>query len=244
MFAMKRIVIFLFTLNILIFSLAGENFNKKISDQEIHELEDGAVLIRNIEYYNNICLNKEGKDLSEFLLTSMKKLHPKYLVEVIKYLPYEGNEDLPEKLENILNNVEEYVGIPYWSVESKKWYDLFTYAKIIDQYEEEDKRVVKADLTMDPFDVVCERFEVRRTDDEIFYLAVNENKLSYHNKLDCIWPEKMQIGIYVFRDENNHWVMYGIGGVKAPKFPVFHKRISVSFENRIRTLCCYFLDRI
>ena len=179
-------------------------------------------------------------------MASMKELKPKYLVEVIKYIPYDGNENLPESLEAILNNVEEYVGIPYWSVESKKWFDLFTYAKIVDEYydEVEDMRVVKADLTMDPFDVVCERFEVRRAEDEIFYLAVNENKLSYHKKLDCIWPEKMKIGIYVFRDENNNWVMYGIGGVKAPKFPIFHKRISVSFENRIRTLCLYFLDKI
>lgn len=239
---MRRLKL-LFCFLMICSSVFCENFNSKISEEEIEQLEDGNVLIRNIEFYSNICLEKEGKILSSYLFDAMKKLKPKYLVEVIKYIPYEGMENLPESFETILNNVQDYVGIPYWSVEAKKWYDLFTYAQIKEKYEEEDKYVVKADLEMDPFDVVCERFEVRRTDDEIFYLAVNENKLSYHKKLDCIWPERMKIGIYVFKDQDK-WVMYGIGGVRAPRFPIFHKRISVSFENRIKTLCLYFLDKL
>lgn len=231
----------------LLFSgfLFAANFNSKMSDSELETLKNGGLLVRNIDFYSNISLDAADKAYTDFLRSKMKKLAPRYLVEVIKYIPYEGMEDLPERFENILNNVQDYVGIPYWSVEAERWFDLFTYAKITDKYNDDEKYVVKADLRMDPFDIVSERFEVRKTENSFLYLAINENKLSYHNVLDCVWPERMQIGIYVFRDdETGCWVMYGIGGVRAPRFPFFHKRISISFINRIKTLCEYFLNKL
>lgn len=242
--ALKKIF-FLLIFSFSFFVSASEIFNSKMSDYEISELKNGEVLIRNIEFYKNMSLDASDNFFTEILRSKIKKLSPKYLVEVIKFIPYEGMENLPERLEYILNNVSDYVGIPYWSVESEKWYELFTYAEIKEKYEDGDKYVLKADLEMDPFDIICERIEVSRTEDSILYLALNENKLSYHKTLDCIWPQRMLIALYVFRDyDSGNWVMYGIGGVRAPRFPIFHKRISVSFENRIKTLCLYFIDKL
>jgi len=73
-------------------------------------------------------------------------------------------------------------------------------------------------------------------------IATNTNKLRYLDKFDCIWPEKMKICILLFRDGDN-WVLYGIGGVNAPRIPFFTERIQTSLINRINTFCSYIFKK-
>ena len=221
------------------------NFNSKMSKQELELLEKGEVLIRDIDNIRNISLNMENKHFSKELITSMKKIRPRYLAEVITYIPYDGMEDLPERFDRSLYNASDFTGIPYWSEESQQWFDLFSYAELKDKYSKGNKEFVIVDVVMDPLDVVTGRFEVQKTKSEFLYQAFNETKVTYRKIIECVKPEKMEVAIYVFYDkDSNNWIMYGIGGVRAPRFPIFHKRIMVSFMNRTKSLCMYFLSKL
>ena len=239
---MKKILQLFFISTILIASIFADPFNSKLTDSERAEITNGEIIIKNINYEKNICLKKGVNPLGDKLLTEINNLNPKYLAEVIQYKPYKGNEDLPQRLEAILNNVPDYAGIPYYSVRHDAWWNLYDSAEIKEVIENGDTKTIRADLLMEPFDVVKEDIEITKSSDAILYSAVNTNKLRYLDKFDCIWPKKMKICILLFRDGDN-WVLYGIGGVNAPRVPFFTERIQTSFINRINTFCSFIFKK-
>ena len=235
----------LFTLVFLIFSVftgIAEPFNSKLSADDRATLASGKILIKNINYEKNMCLKKGAVPLGDKLITEIRDLSPKYLAEVIQIKPYKGNEDLPQRLEALLNNVSDYAGIPYYSVRAEKWYNLYDSAEIVETIERADGKSLKAEFMMEPFDLVKEDIELTRGTDSILYTSVNTNKLRYLDKFDCIWPRKMKICILLLRDGDN-WVLYGIGGVNAPRVPFFTERIQTSFINRINTFCTFIFQK-
>lgn len=239
---MKRILwsaLFLFT---LVFSVFADPFNSRLTEDERAKIATGEILIKNINYEKFVCLKKGEVTLGDKLLTEIHDLNPKYLAEVIQIKPYKGNEDLPQRLETLLNNVPEYAGIPYYSVRHDAWWNLYDSAEIKEVIERADGKTIKADLLMEPFDIVQEDIELTRGSDSILYSAVNTNKLRYLDKFDCVWPRKMKICILLFRDGDN-WVLYGIGGVNAPRVPFFTERIQTSFINRINTFCSFIFKK-
>lgn len=238
---MKKIINFalFFVFNFSLFSLP---FNSKLSKEEINKLKQGEILIRNIDYEKNMCLESKNPLATE-LRASIKSLSPKYLAEVIQIKPYSGNEDLPEKLEDLLLNISDYAGIPYWSVRHQKFFDLYTSAEIKQVENDGNKTKIFADLIMDPFGTVNESIIIKKNTDEIFYFSENLNTLNYFGKFDCVSPKKMNMDILLFRDGEN-WILYGIGGVKAPRIPFLIERIETSFIGRIKTFCEYIFQKL
>lgn len=223
-------------------SVFADPFNSKLTSEERQTLSTGELIIKNINYEKYVCLKKSESKLGDQLLQEIHELNPKYLAEVIQIKPYKGNEDLPQRLETLLNNVPDYAGIPYYSVRAEEWYNLYDSAVITETIERSDGKFIKADLMMEPFDLVQEEIELFRDTDSILYTTVNTNKLRYLDKFDCVWPRKMKICILLLRDGDN-WVLYGIGGVNAPRIPFFTERIQTSFINRINTFCSYIFKK-
>lgn len=237
----NKILILVFTL--FFSSLFASPFNEKLTEDELNTLSTGQVLIKNINNKKNICLKKNLFSSADELLAIMDDLNPKYLAEIIQIKPYEGNEDLPKKLETILNNIPEYAGIPYYSERAEHWYNLYDSAEITETFIENNIQTIKATLKMQPFDTVYETITLTSDENTVFYTAQNENKLRYLDKFDCIWPQKMKICILLFKDGDN-WILYGIGGVNAPRIPFFTERIQTSFINRINTFCSFIFDKL
>ena len=239
---MRKIFCLILIIFLACFTISADPFNSKLTSDERKTIENGEILIKNINYEKYMCLNKGESDLGNKLFAEIHELNPKYLAEVIQIKPYKGNEDLPQRLEELLNNVPDYAGIPYYSVRAEEWYNLYDSAVITETVERSDGKFMKADLMMEPFDLVQEEIELTRGKDCILYTAVNTNKLRYLDKFDCVWPRKMKICILLLRDGNN-WVLYGIGGVNAPRIPFFTERIQTSFINRINTFCSYIFKK-
>ena len=223
------------------FSFA-EPFNSKLTEEDLNVINSGEVLIKNINFKRNMSLNEGVNQLGDELHQKIKKLNPKYLAEIIQIKPYEGNEDLPQRLEQTLKAIPDYAGIPYYSERAEQWYDLYSSAVITSEETVDNVTDIKADFEMSPFGTVHEIIQIKKLDDSILYSAINTNKLRYHDQFDCVWPEKMLICIYLFRDGDN-WVLYGIGGVNAPRIPFFTQRIETSFINRIKTFCDYIFKQ-
>ena len=239
---MKKLCRALLLLTFTFAAISADPFNNKLTAADREAISGGDILIKNINYEKNMCLKKGEAPLGDKLIAEIRDLNPKYLAEVIQYKPYKGNEDLPQRLETLLNNVSDYAGIPYYSVRAEEWYNLYDSAEIVETKERSDGKFMKADLIMEPFDLVHEDIELYRTNDSILYTAVNTNKLRYLDKFDCVWPRKMKICILLIRDGDN-WILYGIGGVNAPRVPFFTERIQTSFINRINTFCSFIFKK-
>ena len=116
---MKRKFLLLL-LNLIFVSVFASPFNEKLSDEEYKSLQNGELLIRNINHKKNISLKKGLFSISDEMIKIFNDLNPKYLAEVIQFKNIEENPDLPQKLEEILNNISEYTGIPYYSERAEK----------------------------------------------------------------------------------------------------------------------------
>ena len=134
---MKRMIrnlislVFFFFISQNLFS--AELFNKNLTETERESLKTGEVLIKNIAFQKRMCLNSGLYQEADDLIAEIKALNPKYLAEIIQIKPYKGNENLPEILEELLYNVSDYEGIPYYSVRAEAWYNLYDSAKIISE---------------------------------------------------------------------------------------------------------------
>lgn len=240
---LKNVIFFLYFIFSLSFSLFSLPFNSKLTESEIEQLNNGQIVIKNINDSKHISLNKEINPLCDQLINSICTLNPKYLAEVIKIIPYKGNEKINEKLEVLLRNVPDYAGIPYWSERCQEYFPLYSSSEILENKTEGNKEIIMADLLMEPFGHVQQNIIMYKEIDTILYFSENLNTLKYYDDFKCVSPNKMNMDVLLFRDGDN-WILYGIGGVNAPKIPFFSERIETSFINRIKTFCNFVFTKL
>ena len=238
---MKKMIYLLLTISLLLPGLFAEPFNEELTAEERAVLDKGQVLIKNIKYDKYISLNRGISELGDNIISEIEDLNPKYLAEVIQYKPYKGNEDLPQRLEAVLNNVSDYAGIPYYSERNEQYYPLYDSAEIKSTRQIKNGKEMDVDLMMMPFGLVQEKISLLKDNDSVSYVAVSQNKLVYSG-ITCVGPEKMKMCIFLFRD-GDKWVLYGIGGVNAPRIPFLTGRIQTSFINRIKTFCNFIFEK-
>jgi len=216
-------------------------FNSKITSEEMEKLKKGEVIIRNTGNIKNICLDTSNPKVNESVKV-IKDLDPAYLAEVIQIRPVTGNEHLIDSLYPILIDIPSYIGIPYWSERHQCYFDLYSDGKIVSQKTEGSSSSIHAILTMSPFGDIDTDIHIEKTDDFLFYQNTNLNDL-YFDNIRCVKKQNMKSAIVVFRDGDN-WVLYGLGGVEAPKIFFLKSRIEVSFMNRIKTFCNFVFKKL
>lgn len=235
--------IFMSTLLLLfmVSNFSAQIFNDKITVSELEAINKGELVVRNIEKSKNIGIQPFSPYVDKAIKTIVD-LKPAYLAEVIQIIPYKGNEDLLERLEKLLINVQDYAGIPYYSVQHKAYFDLYSSAKLKEIKQDEHTTTLNADLEMDPFGVIDTSITIEKNSDGLYYENTNLNNLKYSG-FTVAKKGKMKSVITVSRLEDN-WILYGIGGVDAPSIFFLRDRIEVSFMNRIKTMCSYFFENI
>lgn len=233
------VISFLFVLS----SVQAIPFNKQLSSEDIQKLSTGETVVRNIDYAKNMSIQSGVNSRCDELISMVKGFNPKYLGEVILVKPFKGNEDLPEKLDSLLNNIDSYTDIPYYSEHAGKWYNLYDEAQTVSRTVNGNKTTIQTNLVMDPVGLVEEQIDVINEGDILYYTAFNKNKLGFKDFKNLLGAEKLKIGIVVFRDEEN-WIIYGVGGVNAPHIPFLTDRIRIAFINRICSFCDYIFNKL
>lgn len=213
---------------------------KNLSEKDLNSINRGNLVIRNIGSYKNISLDKNTSYASK-IYSNIKDANPNYLMEVIQILPYEGHENLLANIKKTLVNVEDYAGIPYYSIRQQKTFDLYSSVKIKSKNVTGSSARILADIEMNPVGVVATDISISNSADELVYINTNTENIKYEG-ITCIKKEKMRTCIYVFRD-NDKIILYGIGGVKAPTAFV-KDRIETSFLGRIQSFCKYVFKKI
>ena len=234
-------------LSFIAFALSGAAlsalpFNSKLSPSDLEKVNNGEIVIRNIDKYKNISIKADNYAVKT-MLEQIDDLDPNYLAEIIQVRPYEGNEDLIEKLNNVCSDIPSYAGIPYWSVRHQRYWDLYKTAELFQTNKISDtKTQYNADLYMEPFGTIHSPITIEKTNEYFIYSNTNNNTLSVKG-ISCIKKRNMKSMIILFRDGDN-WILYGIGGCKAPKIAMFQERIETSFINRIKTFCNFVFEKI
>ena len=221
---------------------AKTSFNGNLSADEKTRLSRGEVVIVNTGNTKKICLETDNATAKE-LISVMKSLKPAYFAEVLQVKPYRGNEDLIERIQKELLDVEGYAGIPYYSVRHDKWYNLYDWAKIVSRSTTAKQTQTVADVYMAPFGQFQADISLENRGEEILYLFSNKTKMILEEKITAAGPQKMKSGIAVFRDGDN-WILYGAGGVDALSLFFLRDRIETSFINRIKSFTVYFIQKV
>ncbi len=215
--------------------------NQNITAAEKAKIEKNETVIRNLKSVKNFGITSTDSQILR-LQDEVKTLKPSYLAEVIQVMPYKGNENLPEKISQLIMDIPSYVGIPYWSERHEKWFDLYSSATIKSSTKNGNVQNVKADLYMEPFGTINTSISCEKSGDSVYYVSTNENNLKYSG-VTCVKTGKMKSIISVTRDGDD-WILYGVGAVNAPDVFFLRDRIETSFMNRIKTFCSYFFKKL
>lgn len=240
---MKKTTIFALAFAVLTaVSATALPFNEKLSTTDLEKINNGEVLIKSIDKYKNMALNSDNLGATK-LRQIVLDHNPNYLAEIIQVKPIAGNEDLDTKIAAVLEDVESYAGIPYWSVYHNRYFDLYETA-IINKINQIDENTKLIDSTIDigPFGLTKVPIQIEKTDDYLLYQMTNDQTLN-HMGITCVKKKNMKSLILLFKDGDN-WILYGIGAVKAPKLSMFEKRIERSFINKTKTFCSFVFSKL
>lgn len=224
-------------------SLFAFPFNSNLSEQELDSALNGEILIRNISSYKNICLDVENSKINS-CLDELKALNPRYFVEVLQIRKAAAGDGVPEKLYELLSNVEAYTEIPYYSERHKTTTPLYSYCKILSESQADGIHRMSVDMTMPPFGVYTAGLSIE-TDYENFLLYKSKNLTD----MTCVSfvrvkENNLRSVISAFKYDG-YWIIYGIGAAKAPKISFLTHRIEVAFISRVKAFCSFatsFLD--
>lgn len=217
-------------------------FNSNLTAAQKQSLENGNTVIRNLNSTKQFSIESSNAGVQKALQTA-KDLKPTYVAEVIQVYPYKGNENLINKFKSLVMDIPSYAGIPYYSERGKKWYDLYSSAKIVSFEESGNRQNVVADLEMEPFGVINTKITTETNADYFYYENMNLNDLRYDEKIKCVDKKHMKSLVTIFRD-GDYWVLYGIGAVNAPNVFFLRDRVETSFMNRIKTFCTFFFKKL
>lgn len=239
---LQKKLIFLFFTLITFQASATEIFSKYMTDENKNSLNNNETVIIKTDSYKKLSLEADNYVFQK-LKTKIEDLKPTYIAEVIRIYPISENENFIKDFDNLIMDVKSYVGIPYWSERNQQYFDLYSSAEITSVSQNQNQTITNADLVMEPFGLIKTQILTEKTTDYYYYESTNLNKLRYFDKFDCVSPQNMKSSIIIFKNDNN-WIVYSIGAVKAPSIFFLRERVETSFMNRIKTFCSFFISKI
>lgn len=240
-FMLKRVFI-IFSLLFLALSLYSLPFNDKLTSSELDALQRGEVVLRSIDKEKNMSIMGENEGIKA-IKEEVKAFNPNYLAEIIQVRPVSSRENLAEEIRKILEDIEGYAGIQYWSEQHERYWDLYKEAKVLDKSTEGMATRYHATLYMQPFGEIDSIITLTASPSYLLYTNYNLNNLKFNGKFKCISKERMKSSILVFREGDN-WILYGVGGCKSIRMAGVTARVEKSIMNRIKTFCQYIFTKL
>lgn len=219
-------------------------FNAKISKENLEKLHDGKTIILNVGKIKNITFTNSNNELVQKAQNFAKNISPNYLAEIIKIVPKEKNENIISRFYNTITKIESYTNIPYFSERNQKYYNLYESAVINNETGTENIKTIDYTVRMIPFGFIDMRLNIQKSENSLFCTMVNTSEVFYEfYNIPCVKPENMFTIIVIFEYED-YYILYGLGGVKAPSIFFLRERIDISFVGRIKSFCKFIFDEI
>ncbi len=202
-----------------------------LSTQEATSLLGGEALIREIKTHTALTLSGFDDEAMK-IKKEIAALSPNYITEVIALIPYRDSANQIGKLATVLSDLDSYVGIPYWSAQMQKTYDLFDKMTITVKKQIPGGTYLESVQHMKPFEDYKASYEYRMSNDALIFHSTNLSHLVYKG-IRSVAPKGMHWYLYVFRNESN-LVYYAVGAVKAfDMMGLIRERLKVSFIGRV-----------
>jgi hypothetical protein len=212
-----------------------------LSDQELTILRNGKALIRQAASSQSLSLAVRGNFADE-IRSRIRATGANYVAEVIMVVPAAAGSTTLKGLARDLSNVEGYVGIPYWSKQSNRFYDLFDRVTVIQRSTPGEGQTVVADQHMDPFADYRASYSCELSGFELRFHSENLSPISYKG-FKAVAPGNMVWYLYGFPAEGAT-ILYGVGAVRTfDMFGLFGERLKVSFMGRIQAFFSYMYGK-
>lgn len=214
-----------------------------LSADELATLGQGRALIRQAASPHSLSLAAPGSFADE-IRGRVRSLGANYIGEVIMVVPQsKSSSAFLQALAKDLENVEGFVGIPYWSKQNNTTYDLFDRIKVIERSTlSAGGQSVVVDQHMEPFADYTARYSSEFDGAELRFRSENMTTISYKG-FDAVAPGNMVWYLYGFTRDGTT-LLYGVGAVKAyDLMGLFSERLRTSFMGRIQAFFSYLYSR-
>ncbi|MCL2704961.1 MAG: hypothetical protein FWE72_01995 [Spirochaetaceae bacterium] len=194
-----------------------------------------------IAKYSNKIFYEGNNDLvkKEIDLFSKKKINFKAQTTFNIPVKISLENNVIQKIEDILIDVKSFNEIPYYSKRTGKTTALFKDISILsDNVNEKGNRIIVANTTISPFKPCIMRFEIIKEKDFIMFKAYNIDKIKYW-VLPIVDEQKMVI-LFAGELNKNIFSCYGLGVADTGSFFVFRKTVEEEFNSRSEAIINWF----
>ncbi|WP_191014664.1 DUF6675 family protein [Treponema zioleckii] len=216
-------------------------FNEKAKKTDIEKLEKENTILRSIGSIKKIIMKETPK--SKLVIEPMRRCKSGYMVEIINVRPYEGNEDLIERINVAVSDVLSYEEIPFYDARNKNWEPLYDSAELVSSNTVGNKTVIIEKLTMKGFGDFKTEITLQNFGEYFVYRMRNLEKLKYKGFFTVCDPGEMDSVIAVYRDGDN-WVVYAIGGANIMRVPIVSFAIEPEFTGRVKAFSDFVFAKI
>lgn len=221
---------------------SAELFNKQFSEAERKRLMSGEIVIRFINTAEKVCVEEGITPEIDAVINEIRATNPNYLAEVLWAIPIEHDTKLTDLAESLFCDMNTFKEIPYYSEAFKKTEPLFTIAEQISAETEGTLTTSLARFCMEPFAPYTATLTIKKTADSFMFLHANNEKLKVAI-VKAVEKGALKAGVSLVQYDG-YWIVYGAGGVKAPKPPFFRKSLEKAFDNRIKDFASFYIKKV
>jgi len=204
---------------------------RNMDDSDMAALARGDSVFRQPTAWNKLSI-PDSAPFRDEMTGFVRKGGFNYLGEVLLVVPLSVRPSALSQVRDILLDLESYAGIPYWSRQDGRRYDLFDRMSVVSRSGNRDSGGALVDQHMKPFDDYRASYRWSMDGDRLSFECYNETPIVYSG-IKAVMPGNLVWRLEAYRSGDS-WVFYGLGAVKAfDMFGALRPRLSASFMGRI-----------
>lgn len=204
-------------------------------------LQEGKIIIRNIQRCKNISIQKGLNPYVDKVIDVAEKIDANYLAEIIYKMPKEGNDDIIEQAVKIFEDINLYREIIYSDEKKGSNRNLFPLVEARFRNDAPGYIQIGSHLRMDMLSAYDSELEIEYGENGFFFHQQNVTPLLWRS-FKAVKEGNMIAGICCFEWDGAYYV-YALGGIRAPRIPFVLKEIERQFIGRIEDFTVFYIKR-
>ena len=216
-------------------------FSTELKPEELSDLAEGKIVIRNIQKCKNISIQKGLNPYVDKVIDVAEVINANYLAEIIYKMPKAGNDGIIEQAVEIFEDINLYKEIIY--SDEKKGFNRNLFPMVEQLYRNDRPGYIQigSHLKMDMLSDYNSELEIEWGADGFFFHQKNTTPLMWRS-FKAVKEENMIAGICCF-EWNGEYYVYALGGIRAPRIPFVIAEIERQFIGRIEDFTVFYIKR-
>ena len=216
-------------------------FSEEWGETEKTGLQQGKIIIRNIQKCKNISLQKGINPYVDKVINVAEKINANYLAEIIYKMPKEGNESIINQAVTVFEDINLYKEIIYTDEKKGKSCPLFPLVEERFRKDADYWIQIGSHIKMDMLSEYDSELEIEWGAPGFFFKQQNKTPL-YWKSFKAVKEGNMIAAICCFEWSGEYYV-YALGGVRAPRIPFVIAEIERQFIGRIEDFTVFYIKR-